>query len=300
MDKLAKGPILKQLLLAKQHSDKRDYVVKHQIMKRLMRDNKQDFYVDSTEGNIYGVTHKPTGFRIHVPRNSMSIRQKVANLEVPKFEPPKLPGGEWYKALIPYITHHEAGRAQALHEMTGDKEDLDITVRHPVLTDFGSIAAGAVPGAVAGYAAGDKLGLPREVGAIIGGAGTAYVASVLAALRRQGKVREQSKKYDSSRVDKKKLRAALEEAAGRSLGWRATKGVITGPSELGRSEQLAQMYREQAGPGRLFKKYNPVGGMEEAAATGASLFLPLIKPAVHAAMGAQSVALPRLVLNKGI
>lgn len=57
-----------QLLEAKSHSDRGDYTSKHRIIRQLMEDSPADFVIDSQEGDILGITHKPTGFRLHVPR----------------------------------------------------------------------------------------------------------------------------------------------------------------------------------------------------------------------------------------
>lgn len=62
-----KSPILNQLLQAKAHSDVRQYQQKHQIMSKLMNETPNDFVIDSTMGNMLGVTHPKTGFKIHVP-----------------------------------------------------------------------------------------------------------------------------------------------------------------------------------------------------------------------------------------
>lgn len=59
---------LDQLLEAKSHSDRRDYGSKHRVMKQLLEDRPDEFKIDSQDGGIIGVTHMPTGFRIHVPR----------------------------------------------------------------------------------------------------------------------------------------------------------------------------------------------------------------------------------------
>jgi len=59
---------VEQLSEAKAHSDRGDYSSKHRIIRQLMEDSPADFVVDSQEGDILGITHKPTGFRLHVPR----------------------------------------------------------------------------------------------------------------------------------------------------------------------------------------------------------------------------------------
>lgn len=59
---------LKLLLKAKEHSDHKQYGEKKKIMALLMHHNPAEFIVDSG-GRMSGITHVPTGFRMHVPRN---------------------------------------------------------------------------------------------------------------------------------------------------------------------------------------------------------------------------------------
>jgi hypothetical protein len=59
---------ISELKRAKEHSDKRQYGVKHQIIRKMMSDDPEAFFVDSDDGKgIVGVTHKKTGFRFHMP-----------------------------------------------------------------------------------------------------------------------------------------------------------------------------------------------------------------------------------------
>ena len=59
---------ISELKRAKEHSDKRQYGVKHQIIKKMMTDDPDAFFIDSDDGKgIVGVTHKKTGFRFHMP-----------------------------------------------------------------------------------------------------------------------------------------------------------------------------------------------------------------------------------------
>lgn len=59
---------ISELKRAKENSDKGRYGVKHQIIKKMMTENPDAFYIDSDDGKgIVGVTHKKTGFRFHMP-----------------------------------------------------------------------------------------------------------------------------------------------------------------------------------------------------------------------------------------
>jgi len=64
-----KSEILKNLLEAKKRSDISDFTTKNSILSDLLRKQPNEFYVDSELNPKYvGVTHKPTGFRIHTSR----------------------------------------------------------------------------------------------------------------------------------------------------------------------------------------------------------------------------------------
>lgn len=67
--KLAKSYKMKQLIKAKQLSDENDYDGKNKILQELMEKYPKEFKVDSMLHNKYvGLTHKPSGFRIHAPK----------------------------------------------------------------------------------------------------------------------------------------------------------------------------------------------------------------------------------------
>lgn len=55
-----------KLKQAKRHSDKKEYQTKARIVINLMKRNPDDFFVDSEEKGIVGLTHKPSGFQIHL------------------------------------------------------------------------------------------------------------------------------------------------------------------------------------------------------------------------------------------
>lgn len=59
---------LERLKDAKKHSDLRQYKYKHDVLAFMMNRDPEKFIVDSKEGDIYGITHTPTKFKIHVPR----------------------------------------------------------------------------------------------------------------------------------------------------------------------------------------------------------------------------------------
>lgn len=54
---------------AKQYSDARQYEQKHQLLYQLVKDSPEEFYIDSELNGIVGLTHEPTNFKIHIPKN---------------------------------------------------------------------------------------------------------------------------------------------------------------------------------------------------------------------------------------
>jgi hypothetical protein len=58
--------VLDQLIAAKSLSDKGNYTRKQRMLTQLMEEYPDEFFVDDTSDNrYYGITHIPTGFRIH-------------------------------------------------------------------------------------------------------------------------------------------------------------------------------------------------------------------------------------------
>jgi GH24 family phage-related lysozyme (muramidase) len=62
---------LPMLLKAKYLSDKRDYKGKANVMRALLQEEADNFVIDSVDKGIIGLTHKPTGFRMHLPEKEM-------------------------------------------------------------------------------------------------------------------------------------------------------------------------------------------------------------------------------------
>lgn len=77
-EKVSAGPALLGLQEAKARSDVRDYAGKHAKLRQLLEKYPSDFYIDSQNGNIVGITHARTGFQIHAPMNVLppGIRRK--------------------------------------------------------------------------------------------------------------------------------------------------------------------------------------------------------------------------------
>lgn len=72
IEKIArKHPDLPRLLQAKRESDRKNYRVKHSIMRGLITKHPKDFKVDSYKNGVVGVTHRATGFRLHLPKHAV-------------------------------------------------------------------------------------------------------------------------------------------------------------------------------------------------------------------------------------
>lgn len=62
------GSPLEDLITAKGHSDKGDYGSKTHLVRNLLHKFPKDFVVDTPEGQFVGITHVPTGFKMHISR----------------------------------------------------------------------------------------------------------------------------------------------------------------------------------------------------------------------------------------
>ena len=61
------GGALAALKQAKKESDMGHYSRKHDLLRQTIKAEPQNFLIDSEQSGITGLTHKPTGFRIHIP-----------------------------------------------------------------------------------------------------------------------------------------------------------------------------------------------------------------------------------------
>lgn len=72
--KIAKSLQLKKLIEAKRFSDKREYGSKNTLISELLTKYPKEFKVDQILNNKYvGITHEPSGFKIHAPRNLIPV-----------------------------------------------------------------------------------------------------------------------------------------------------------------------------------------------------------------------------------
>jgi len=65
------SPVLQALLRAKALSDMQEYKAKHEQIQKLVAEHPDDFVIDSMNKGIIGLTHKQTGFRIHIPQKRL-------------------------------------------------------------------------------------------------------------------------------------------------------------------------------------------------------------------------------------
>jgi hypothetical protein len=72
--KVAKSIKLQKLIEAKKLSDKNEYGKKNEVLAELLKKYPKEFKIDSSLNSKYvGLTHKPSGFRIHAPRTLIPI-----------------------------------------------------------------------------------------------------------------------------------------------------------------------------------------------------------------------------------
>lgn len=121
---------LQQLKKAKAYSDVRDYPRKVAILRSLIQESPEDFFIDSRDKGIVGVTHKPTGFRIHMPYSAYPAKKADEDLVVYTAVPQgsehliKKHGLLSAKALIEnpeVLAAVIANRRNTSHEMTSEE-----------------------------------------------------------------------------------------------------------------------------------------------------------------------------------
>jgi hypothetical protein len=69
---------LQQLIEAKSESDRKNYAAKHAILRKLLTQYPDDFRVDAATGKYHGLTHNPSGFKIHAPRDIAGMAKAAA------------------------------------------------------------------------------------------------------------------------------------------------------------------------------------------------------------------------------
>lgn len=164
---------ISELKRAKEHSDKRQYGVKHQIIKKMMSDDPDAFYIDSDDGKgIVGVTHKKTGFRFHMPagkvRPGLSKEAGLGDIlrrQIGRIKPGELGGRAVNKVVDTLVRNpklEEAVRGVLSYNLVDPRNRSRNTA-------MGALA-GVLPGAGAGYAQSDdgKGGRDSVVGALSG------------------------------------------------------------------------------------------------------------------------------------
>jgi len=69
--------VIDELHAVKAESDRRNWPAKHARLHALMKSSPDDWYIDSADNGIVGVTHK-TGYRFHMPRHRIpdAVRQR--------------------------------------------------------------------------------------------------------------------------------------------------------------------------------------------------------------------------------
>ena len=65
--------VVLHLLQAKKHSDRGEYEKKKAIIRHLVSQTPSKFIIDSRQTHTVGLTHKPSGFKIHTLKSSLSV-----------------------------------------------------------------------------------------------------------------------------------------------------------------------------------------------------------------------------------
>lgn len=63
--------VVQSLRAAKAESDRQNWREKQRVLRQLMQQRPHEFIIDSTQGRYWGVTHKPTGFKLHMPAQAI-------------------------------------------------------------------------------------------------------------------------------------------------------------------------------------------------------------------------------------
>ena len=66
------------LLEAKKESDRKNYSAKHDILRKMIKEHPEEFLTDSEKNNTYGITHVPTGFKMHIPKTALPRKESMA------------------------------------------------------------------------------------------------------------------------------------------------------------------------------------------------------------------------------
>jgi DNA-directed RNA polymerase beta subunit len=90
------GPVLDQLKQLKAFSDKRRYAEKNALARKLISAARDEYFIDSDDGRgIVGITHRPSGFRFHMPAAQMDPSFRAAPPAEQKTAIVKHEGGKW-------------------------------------------------------------------------------------------------------------------------------------------------------------------------------------------------------------
>jgi len=85
----AAGDALQQLIEAKSESDRKNYAAKHAILRELLAQYPDDFKVDAATGKYHGLTHNPSGFKIHAPRDIAGMAKAAVDaVHPPEYREP--------------------------------------------------------------------------------------------------------------------------------------------------------------------------------------------------------------------
>lgn len=81
--------IVLQLLRAKKHSDRGEFHQKKEIIRQLLKENPEQFIIDSRQTHTVGLTHTPSRFKIHTLKSGLPEEFKMLKAAFMQLDPHK-------------------------------------------------------------------------------------------------------------------------------------------------------------------------------------------------------------------
>ena len=114
--------IVEVLLEAKKHSDLKQYAEKSEKVRNLIKQNREDFFIDSDENGIVGITHAPSNFQLHLPK------ENVFDLDIPVRNPKEAFYKESKKKNIKVLPSGQMIDVDKLYASVKDRDVVKIPI----------------------------------------------------------------------------------------------------------------------------------------------------------------------------
>lgn len=115
--------VVEVLLEAKKHSDLKQYAEKTDKVRNLIKQNREDFFIDSDENGIVGITHAPSNFQIHLPK------ENVFDLDIPTRNPKEAFYKESKKRNIKVLPDGQMIDVDKLYATVEDRDVVRIPIK---------------------------------------------------------------------------------------------------------------------------------------------------------------------------